>query len=326
EVRARRLDSELDSLLKLTDDAGNILASNDDFLDEGAGLITHQADSLIAFMLPKDATYFVHVSDTRIHGGEAYGYRLRISPPRPDFSLRIAPSSINARPGMTVPLTVYALRQDGFNGRIDLALSEMPADFSLSGGWISAGKDKVQLSLTVPGIASEEPVSLQVAGRAKIRGRMVERIAVPADDMMQAFLYRHLVPMREALVSVQGRERRGQVVRILDSLPVKLPVGQTSQIHIAAPKGPFIDRLQLELRDPPQGFSIQKVLPHPRGITILLDLQGEGIQSEQQGNLIIEVFVSPPGNVKGGRQANRRVSLGILPAIPYETVAISDAS
>ena len=45
EVSARRLNSPLDSLLRLTDAAGRELAVNDDAEDKGAALLTHQADS-----------------------------------------------------------------------------------------------------------------------------------------------------------------------------------------------------------------------------------------------------------------------------------------
>ena len=45
EVIARRLDSPLDSVLKLTDAAGKQLAFNDDYEDKGAGLQTQYADS-----------------------------------------------------------------------------------------------------------------------------------------------------------------------------------------------------------------------------------------------------------------------------------------
>src|SRR6185369_8190875 len=52
EVYARRLDSPLDSYLKLTDARGKQLAVNDDFEDKGAGLVTHQADSHLIATLP----------------------------------------------------------------------------------------------------------------------------------------------------------------------------------------------------------------------------------------------------------------------------------
>ncbi len=97
EVYARRLDSPLDSVLWLTDAAGKQLAFNDDYEDKGSGLNTHHADSLLTATLPADGSYFIHLGDAQHQGGPAFGYRLRISEPRPDFELRVVPSSINVR-------------------------------------------------------------------------------------------------------------------------------------------------------------------------------------------------------------------------------------
>ena len=63
-------------------------------------------------------------------GGPGYGYRLRISLPRPEFALRIVPSVINFRLNATQAVTVYALRRDGFDGEISLALKMCPRDFT----------------------------------------------------------------------------------------------------------------------------------------------------------------------------------------------------
>ena len=79
EVSARRLDSPLDSVLKLTDATGKLLAFNDDYEDPEAGLNTHHADSYLMVKLPADGTYYVHLGDTARNGGEEYAYRLRIS-------------------------------------------------------------------------------------------------------------------------------------------------------------------------------------------------------------------------------------------------------
>ena len=92
EVNARRLDSPLDSVLRLTDANGRQLAYNDDYIDKGAGLLTHHADSLIAVTLPADGTYYLHLADVESKGGPEYAYRLRISEPRPDFALLVVPS------------------------------------------------------------------------------------------------------------------------------------------------------------------------------------------------------------------------------------------
>ena len=150
EINARRLDSPLDSTLTLLDARGQPLAFNDDQEDKGAGLLTHHADSYLKYNLPAAGKYYVQVADAQQKGGPGYGYRLRISLPRPEFALRIVPSVINFRPNATQAVTVYALRRDGFDGEISLALKDAPAGFYISGGAIPAHLDKLQCTLTAP--------------------------------------------------------------------------------------------------------------------------------------------------------------------------------
>ncbi len=207
EVDARRLDSPLDSVLRLTDGAGRQLAFNDDHADKGAGLTTHHADSLLSATLPGDGKYYIQLSDAQQKGGRAYGYRLRISEPRPDFELRVVPSSINARAGWAVPVTVYAIRREGFSDQIELSLKNAPKGFSLRNARVPAGKDQIQLFLKVPLMPRAQPLSLQLEGRAVIQGRRIVRAVVPAEDMMQAFFYRHLVPAKELKVVVMARPK-----------------------------------------------------------------------------------------------------------------------
>jgi len=207
EVYARRLDSPLDSTLKLTDATGRQIAFNDDHEDKAAGLTTHHADSLLSATLPADGTYYLALGDAQHKGGPAYGYRLRISPPQPDFGLRVVPSSINVRAGATAALTVYALRKDGFSDEIALTLKDAPSGFTLSGGRVPAGQDQAKVTLKAPPTPTKEPLNLCVEGRAVIQGRQIVRAAVPADDMMQAFFYRHLVPAKDLKVAVIARAK-----------------------------------------------------------------------------------------------------------------------
>ena len=127
EVYARRLDSPLDSVLKLTDATGKVLAFNDDHEDIGSGMNTHHADSYLMVKLPADGVYYVHIGDTARNGGEEYAYRLRISPPQPDFELRVVPSSVSLRSKNSANVSVYVIRKDGFNAPIKLTLKDPPA-------------------------------------------------------------------------------------------------------------------------------------------------------------------------------------------------------
>jgi len=322
EVYARRLDSPLDSVLKLTDSAGRQLAFNDDHEDKAWGLITHHADSWLRAVLPSDGTYYVHLYDAQNQGGPEYAYRLRISPPRPDFDLRVVPSSINARAGAAVPITVHALRREGFNGPIDLNLKNAPAGFSLSGARIPAEQSKVRLTLTVPLEPGREPTALQMEGRAVIAGGEVRRPVVPADDMMQAFFYRHLVPAQEWLVGIIGRGRAPIPFRLRDRQAVKLPSGGTAQLHFIGPHGPFIQTVKMTLSEPPDGLSIQRYKAGADGIDIMLRADAK-LKPGWKGNAIIEASVQRVPEAQNGKAnpVKRRVSLGVLPAVPLEIVA-----
>ncbi|MCL5280081.1 MAG: hypothetical protein M1376_09260 [Planctomycetes bacterium] len=337
EVCARRLDSPLDSVLKLTDAAGRQLAFNDDHEDKGSGLNTHQADSLILATLPAEGTYYIHLGDAQRQGGPEYAYRLRLSAPRPDFELRVCPSAINAGAGQTIPISIYALRKDGFSGDITLALPGVPGTFILSGGIIPGGQDHVRATLTLPPVARNEPLSLHLEGRATIQGRELVRQAVPADDMMQAFAYRHLVPARDLTVTTIRRAAVRAPAAILSELPVKIPLGGTAQVRVTMPPARFFEKVQYQLSEPPEGITIQGASSGQTGtgsparnsalgspMDLVLQSDAAKIKPGLRGNLIVEVSGErTPGagagkaKTKGNRQ---RIPLGVLPAIPFEIV------
>ncbi len=331
EVYARRLDSPLDSVLKLTDASGRQLAANDDHEDKGAGLVTHHADSRLSLALPASGTFYLHLSDAQHKGGPEYAYRLRISPPRPDFELRVVPSSVAARAGMNIPLSVYALRKDGFSGDITLALKDPPEGFTLSGGWVPGGQDQVRLTLSVPPLGGEEPFSLALEGRATIQGHELTRPAVPAEDMMQAFAYRHLVPAQELRVAVVGRALRKAAlgkaalgrpaVRIAGSTPVKIPAGGTARVQVGVPAATLAGNLRLELSEPPEGIAIKEVSPAGRGTEIVLQSDAAKVKPGLKGNLIVQAFAARAPAGKAKVPASRpRVPAATLPAIPFEIV------
>jgi hypothetical protein len=154
----------LDSLIRLIDKDGKQLAFNDDFEDKGMGLETHHADSYFTTALPADGTFFIHITDAQSKGGSDFACRLRISEPRPDFALRVVPSSIEIRPGKSAQLLVYALRRDGFTNAITVSLKDAPKGFFLSGGRIPENEDKAQITLNALAESSEKPVNLVLEG------------------------------------------------------------------------------------------------------------------------------------------------------------------
>ena len=322
EVSARRLESPLDSVLELTDAAGRRLAFNDDTEDKGAGLETHHADSFLMATLPANGKYFIRIGDLQRKAGPEYAYRLRLSAPRPDFDLRVSPSSINASGGATVPVTVTAIRRDGFAGDITLALRGAPAGFTLSGALVPAGQDQVRLTLTVPSAAAGSHLNVRVEGHAQIQGRTLVRQAIPADDMMQAFAYHHLVPADELRLTVALRGGTRASSRLLSSEPVKIPAGGKAQVRVAIPPGYHgYEKLRFELTDPPEGITLSGLSVTPAETQFVLEADTNKVNPGMRGNLIVAVSgerVAPANAPNAG--ARRRLPIGMLPAIAFEIV------
>ncbi len=326
EVVARRLDSPLDSMLRLTDSAGKQLACNDDTDDRGEGLETHHADSFIRVSLPADGTYYIHLGDTQKKGGREYAYRLRMSQPRPDFELRIVPSSVNMRPGASVPVTVCAIRRDGFDGEIKLAMKPASSPFKLGGACIPAGQDKVRITLTAPQKALKQPVNLLMEGKAKINGRVVVHQAVPAEDMMQAFLWRQLVVAENMTVNVTGRWTVRAPVTLASETPVKIPVGGTTRVRLNLPargRAAAAAQVQLELDDPPEGVTIQKVSLGGKDPSIVFKSDQKKTKPGLKGNLIVNAYMTRLVSASKGskKKVRRRFLVSALPAMPFEVVA-----
>jgi hypothetical protein len=320
EVMARRLDSPLDSILRLTDAKGRELALNDDSEDKSAALLTHHADSRILFKLPANGTYYLYLGDSQHKGGPDYAYRLRVSRPQPDFELRVTPSGINARSGATIPVTVHAIRRDGFSGDIAVRLKDAPAGFSLEGAVIPGNQSRVRMTLTVPVVHIESPHKLTFEGHAAIAGHEVRHTAIAAEDMMQAFYYHHLVPSADLLVRVMGPQRPPVMWKPFGEKTVKVPAGGTVPVQIAVPNQRLNGQVQMALNEPPDGITIQSVTPARDGVSVILRADPAKVKPGLKGNLILDAFVEREVPNAKQQQVRRRQPLGTLPAVPFEVV------
>ena len=333
EVYARRLGSPLDSTLVLMDAKGKQLAFNDDAdapksigavvkpEEIGSALLTHQADSRLSFQFKEKGSYYLQLADAQHSGGAEYGYRLRVSRPQPDFELRVVPSSLSVRPGMTAPATVYVLRRDGFNGEVALKIKDAPSGLSLSGGTIPAGADSVRVTLTAPAQAIAAPHTLLLEGEAQIAGRPVRHTGIPADDMEQAFAWHHLVTAKDGLVLVFGAGRRNPMWKITDNR-IKVPAGGTAQIRVGIPAAQMAQQVTLALSNPPEGISIVDVSKGDGALEVRLRADSK-VKPGLRGNLIVEASMTRPRNAANpnpGPNANRPFPIGTLPAIPFEIV------
>lgn len=330
EVYGRRLNSPIDSLLRLTDPNGIIIEWNDDNINkEGnlhtdiVGLATHHADSYIMTALPRDGTYYVHLADSQNQGGQEYAYRLRIEKAQGDFTLRVTPSSLFSYPGGTVAFSVHALRKDGFDGQIKLILKGVPAGFVLHGGTIPAGCEQARMTLTVPKNTPAGPVPLKLQGFASIEGRRISRFAVPAEDMMQAFLYRHLVPSQQWLLAVAKKKMPPPEFEFIGTQPVRITAEAPVTLQYKIAKRKAFNDIKAELNQPPQGLSLQDIKVDSGKISFSLKADKDLISTGFTGNVIVDVFsLFEPKNKKNNDNKNpgkkNSVLIGCLPAIPLE--------
>ncbi|TWU44866.1 putative subtilase-type serine protease precursor [Novipirellula aureliae] len=223
EVTARRLDSPLDSMLEIRDTKGRLVAANDDHADVASGLNTHHADSYLMVKLPEDGVYYVQIRDTSQSGGKAFAYRLRLSPPCPDFELRAEPSGLALRSGKAMGVNVYAIRKDGFDGDIQIRLNDSVKRFSASSPGMKKAADSTKIWIKSLRNAKDSPSEILIEGIAEIDGQQVVRRAVACEDKMQAFLWRHLVPTEAGFSAIVfGPKEEPEFQRPLPPRPSKL--------------------------------------------------------------------------------------------------------
>jgi hypothetical protein len=208
------------------------------------------------------------------------------------------------------------MREDGFTGEIAIALKDAPKGFILSGGNVPAAKDEAKLTITLPETL-DEPLALELEGRAKIGGSEIAHRVVPADDMQQAFAYHHLVPSKQLIVWASGRLAASGSMKIVTAMPVKLSAGSTARVKIAAPFGESGPQMQIAPIDLPPGIHVKTIAITPDGAEIEIAAEAGRVAPGQNGNLTLHAFATRTNNA--GK--NRRVPLGALPAIAFEVAA-----
>ena len=201
-IVAHNVGSPIDADITVYDDKKNKLTQNDDKPDRSEPLITRHSDPELIFHTPKDGLYLVRIRDVQQKGDNSFAYRLTISQPLPDFSLRIEPSNIMIPKGGTELFTVFAIRKNNFNDSINLFLEGLPPNFKHSWCNIPRGAERIRVSLTAPDNADSGEIPLKIIGTINQKGIEKKVEAEPSEEAMQAFFYTHLLTTSSFLVNV----------------------------------------------------------------------------------------------------------------------------
>jgi hypothetical protein len=315
EILAHRLGSLLDAEITLYDTSNKVLAQVDDTQDRSEGLETFHADPQMLYKIAKKGKIFIRIRDVSGKGGTAYGYRLSIGRPSPDFDLRINPSNLVINQEGTASFTVYALRKYNFMGEINLKLSGLPSGYSYSSSTIKKGQSQLRMTVSAPPQAKMGALDLNILGISEANGEQVERKAEPVEELMQAFFYQHLLPTSDFLATVTPP----LPFRISHSIPTDSILTFTKEKGISFKvkverKADFNLPVQLILDNPPKGVRMKPVIV-PVGeneamVTIETGLTGFG-----QG---INLVMSGVGRIQKTKKSSAKVYKALSPAFMVE--------
>jgi hypothetical protein len=202
------------------------------------------------------------------------------------------------------------------------------------------------MTLTVPPEAAEEPFILEMEGQSlgSRKHRRFSDPAVPAEIMMQAFLWLQIVPAEQWAVLVNGKAVSKLPLELLPIDRIKLRRGGTTPLGArVTAKYPRADELRIELSDAPKGVTVEKITVHnipappqrpgqkkpaqTQGLVVELATAAESLETGVKGNLIFEVVRewTPAPTIEVPKPKERRQSYGLLPAVPFEVVGTGRA-
>lgn len=318
-ITARRLYSPVDSLIRVFDPDGKIIGVNDDMPKSGnmtdrTGLLTHNADSEVQFTAEKPGTYFIQVSDAQQQGGPTHSYRLTLTDPSPDFELYATPSTITIPNGGGGKAILHVKRKNGFNGAIQVKIANKGSGLKLSGGRIPPGCDRLPVVISSRPNMKGRFMRVNLTGTAQIKGESITKRAIPADDITQAFITHHLVETNTLSAYILPSWKRAPSVELKTDGRAILSEDHPITISLQS-KGTGNGQLTYELEEAPPGITLETV--NKFSGTELQFTATEELEDDLKGNLVVGVYFQFVPKTKKGKP--RKLSIGVLPAIPYQT-------
>jgi len=165
EVEAQRYGSPADSYLRLLDAQGKQLAVNDDANVPG---VAFSKDSRLEYIFEGSGRYTLELRNLTRTRGENYPYRLVARRSEPQFDAMVARDRVCVDEGGKGKLRIQAVRQDGFDGEIELRVRGLPPGVAAAPAVIPAGKADADVVFTAQGNASPgvfAPIEVEATGQ-----------------------------------------------------------------------------------------------------------------------------------------------------------------
>ena len=239
EVKARRLQSELDSTIRVLNATGATIAENDDLRLGKRGSQDSWIESL---SIPADGKYVLEIRDMHLRGGENFVYAIEVTQARPSFNLYADTDKTNLSPGVNGVVWVKVERKNGFTGAVQLHVDGLPAGITTECGRILPDKsvDGCIIFKATPeaGRAVAPLVIRGTAVHAQADGQMIElaATAVPYQETYNPGGGRNHWPVdQHVLAVIPPHDIRGIKLSATD---ITLKPGESKTIDVTIDRAP----------------------------------------------------------------------------------------
>lgn len=239
EVKARRLQSELDSTIRVLNATGATIAENDDLRLGKRGSQDSWIESLT---IPADGKYVLEIRDMHLRGGENFVYAIEVTQARPYFNLFADTDKTNLSPGVNGVMWVKIERKNGFTGAVQLHVDGLPAGVTAECGRILPDKGTdgcIVFKATPEAGRAFSPLVIRGSGvHAQADGQMVElsALATTYQEMYQPGGGRGHWPVDQHILAViPPHDIRGIKLSAAD---ITLKPGESKTIDVTIDRAP----------------------------------------------------------------------------------------
>lgn len=217
-----------------------------DYLDD---LNADTLDPSISFTPEEDGEFRVTLMNQSAGGSVAHLYRLAIREAKPDFQMMVSteltktinndawPVSPIVRRGGSVIYRVFAFREDGFDGDIEVTVQGLPEGVSAAPLVLSGETQEGFLTVQASDDAGEWNGTVEISGLAKRGEETVRRVAHPASILWGQRVFANASQVRsrldmETVLSVIGSEVEPTKLLAVEDKVWTVAMGDTLELPI----------------------------------------------------------------------------------------------
>lgn len=280
QVWARRLRSELDSVLTMFNSGGGGLVGNDD---------QNGPDSGFRFTVPADGEYAVQIVDHLRRGGAAFPYRIEVEVVEPSLQLGVNEFVQYVEPkfaiprGGHMPILINASRRD-FGGPLEFWAENLPDGVTMQ-------------ALPMPGDQNLTQVLFSATADAPLTGRLSRVYGKLTDPNRPTPLVGELT---QPFVLIRGLNNIPFWTEHISRVPVAVTEALPFSLEIVTPKVPIVQNGQMQLKvraTRAEGFTAPikiELVQNPPGINSSRDV------SIPEGQTEAVIQLNAAGNAKVG--------------------------